>query len=659
MFSSLLGFFNNIGAGVQNAARGIANTVGNVYNSVANTISPYLTGQTAGGATLPKSPNSTFSPTISNAPGQVVPQVYPGSTGAGSSQNVSPAQYAYVPAPITAKSGTRTADTSSLSYSPLGSSGPNSFMVSQPVPTSITSGAITGVPPINLTPSAPTVPKNYVGTATMGNVAVGADPATGIFLPPNAQTKTNPDGTINTTYNPQGESDKAFNDYITSLKAPPSATDAYNKAVQQTGLLQAQQQKLNTQNRVNAITSKMNTDLLQLRGTAGKEGVTEAVYGGQQAEITREATIQLLPLQAQLAVDQGNLELATSNTDTLFKIYADDAKNSVDFYNNGVKAAWDFFNDKEKKQATDLLWQKNFNADIVKTDASKQADVANKLLEAGNVKAYQAITSVRIPSNVNSPTFAQDYQKYKSDLANTVSKYGDTFTGADAAVSPDVLQGMLNVYKSTGVLPAFGLSAKSPLRAQFYAALGGAGGNQIISDANLNKSVRSGLSTAYKTQQNILSANQTAIGTLDQQLNLAQQYSDKVNRSGSPLVNKYLLATKSGVFGDPDTAALHNIVTTASYELAKIISGSAASISGVTVNSAQDAANLLNSAMSKGQFNEVLGLMKKEAQFRLTAQQDTLTQLKTDIENVGSLVNDVKDPLNVTTTTITNNPLGI
>jgi hypothetical protein len=227
----------------------------------------------------------------------------------------------------------------------------------------------------------------------------------------------------------------------------------------------------------------------------------------------------------------------------------------------------------------------------------------------------------------------------KTDAAQRSKIYADAAaaSASDAAVNPNVLQGMLNVYKSTGVLPTFGNSAKSPLRAQFYAALGSPDGAQMVTDANTNKTVRAGLTTAYKTQQNLLSANQTAIGTLDKQLNLVSKYSDQVGRTDSPLINKYLIGAKTGVFGDPDTAALNNIVKTASYEFAKILGGSAASIGGVSVQSAADAESMLNSAMSKGQFNSVIDLMKKEADFRINSQKDTLSRLQGDMNNVGSL----------------------
>ncbi len=244
-------------------------------------------------------------------------------------------------------------------------------------------------------------------------------------------------------------------------------------------------------------------------------------------------------------------------------------------------------------------------------------------------------------------------EKLKAEIAHTKAEtakaYGDLAKASQAeqAVDPTVLQGMLNVYKTTGVLPPFGLSGKSPLRTQFFAALGGSGGQDIVAGANTNKAVLQGLKTAYSTQQNQLSANKTAIGTLDKQLDLAKVYSDKVSRSNSPFIAKYQNALKSGVFGDPDTAAFNNIVKTASAEFAKILSGSSASISGATVSSQAEAEKLLNSAMSKGQFNEVMGLMQKEAKFRLSTQQGTINELQTQIGNIGKDTTNPTAPLNI------------
>lgn len=297
-------------------------------------------------------------------------------------------------------------------------------------------------------------------------------------------------------------------------------------------------------------------------------------------------------------------------------------------------------------QQAKLTSQAQIEADRLQKDigVSQGNDTAKQNAGLANVSLQEKLLGLEKNPNdpkSNLPASAQEYEYAKANgYTGTFSDYQNEDANRKASTStttvdPNTLQGMLNVYKATGVLPALGMG-NSPLRAQFYAALGGADGSTIVNDAQTTKAVRAGLTTAYKTQQNQLAANKTSIGTLDKQLELAKGYSDQVSRSDSPLVNKYLIAAKTGVFGDPQTTALNNIVTTAAYEFAKILSGASASVAGVSVSSGEDAKNLLNSAMSKGQFNEVLGLMKKEAQYRLDSQNTTLKQLESDMTNLNT-----------------------
>lgn len=198
---------------------------------------------------------------------------------------------------------------------------------------------------------------------------------------------------------------------------------------------------------------------------------------------------------------------------------------------------------------------------------------------------------------------------------------------------PEAVRGAVEYYRQTGNMPAFGMG-NTPLRAAFFREIG-ADGSQIISEGQAVKAERAGLSKAYATQQNFYRAEKTALGALDRQLDLAAQFSSKVDRTGSPLIAKYLLYAKGEVAGDEDTKALENIVTTASYEFAKIMSGSSASIQGVTIRSAEDAKKLLNAAMSKEQFKTILALMKQEGEIRLNARKQEIDILEQDLRRIG------------------------
>lgn len=74
---------------------------------------------------------------------------------------------------------------------------------------------------------------------------------------------------------------------------------------------------------LNAIIARQNQDLLQLRATGAKEGVTEAVYGEQANAINYNASIRALPLQARVAAIQGDLKLAQDYLSELTQVKQD------------------------------------------------------------------------------------------------------------------------------------------------------------------------------------------------------------------------------------------------------------------------------------------------------------------------------------------------
>ena len=134
---------------------------------------------------------------------------------------------------------------------------------------------------------------------------------------------------------------------------------------------------------------------------------------------------------------------------------------------------------------------------------------------------------------------------------------------------------MIDYYKTTGLIPPMGM-ASSGLRTAFWKAVGQQG-NNLVSDAAANKAGLASAQSALRTQQTQYSATKTSLNTLDKQLDLLAQYNNKIDKTGSPILNKYLLYLKGQYAGDADTAALQNIVQTASNEFAKILSGSAGS----------------------------------------------------------------------------------
>lgn len=380
----------------------------------------------------------------------------------GSSSSSAPVSYKSLMTPSSFSSGSNTSSKSNYSSSSYMtpssfSTGSSGFAASSPVSTTINAGSIGSASPSSSIGSAPT---NYQGTAIGGNVSVGAEPTTG-YIPTASVTGTTGEDTA--TEKPKS----SLETLVASLRKRADGTDSYLKAQRDSGILQAQQRVANSQNEINAVTAKMNSDLLQLRGTAQQEGVTEAVYGGQQAQITREATIRLLPLQAQLANDQGNLELAESHLDTMFKIYSEDAQNSVDYYNNLAKMVYDDATASEKRQIDEQSRNKEFERSLLKDNINFQQSTASQALKDGNVRLYKAVTAVQPPTNVNSPTYAQDKQNYLDDINEAVGKYGQVATKSQGVLSslPTSIQnrviGLADGVKNTDIAKKYLATADS------------------------------------------------------------------------------------------------------------------------------------------------------------------------------------------------------
>ena len=74
---------------------------------------------------------------------------------------------------------------------------------------------------------------------------------------------------------------------------------------------------------LNTIVANRDAEVLSLEGQG--RGITESIIGGQQAQINREAAIRALPVQAQLAAAQGNLQMAQEHIDKMFTVQSQDA----------------------------------------------------------------------------------------------------------------------------------------------------------------------------------------------------------------------------------------------------------------------------------------------------------------------------------------------
>lgn len=562
-----MSIFSSIGNFISGAASSIGRALGIGGNQSASAGMSFPVNGNIGGAYTYGSPgyyatNQSYNTsTGANSPGSI-------QTGGSYSANPATTGYSQVNStPSSFSSGTKTTGNTGPVYGPYyGGSSYSSNIGGTSSPVSITSAPVSKTISLagiqqgagvgtstGLTPSAPGT-TNYLGTAISGNIANGADTTTGMFNQPVSSTtgtsvgKGQQNGTQTSPVDP---SKKALDEYLASQKQPTNEADLYKQAQREAGLGQAQEYKNNLQNQVNAVTAKMNTDLMNLRATGAKEGVTEAVYGGQQQEITREGAITLLPLQAQLSIAQGNLEQAQSNTNTLFSLYTKDAQRSTDFFNNQAKAVYEFATAKEKQKLDELKDQKNFDQQILFNKISTQNSLANDLLKSGNIAGYNAVTSIRPPTNVNSPTYQQDYRNYENSINSTVAKYSQGTGIVNTSPEAKVLT---NAFNSAATGLTAGQLAQS--KATF---------NSLVNNNDLKGAkeylARVAVSSAPTADQTQIIGRLQAVDALTEVKSLLNQAKAKGASTNIVSGNLANIASKLGANQNPDLNYIGNRIT--------------------------------------------------------------------------------------------------
>lgn len=365
-------------------------------------------------------------------------------------------QYGYngAPMPISLSSGRITmpqnyigggSGGSSQNYSTLGNT--YAAPVQTPVSQTVNGSGFSGSQPIGVIGAGRGGTQGVTAGDVYGyNAALGPTDINGILTDPNAdKTKEAP-------------KDKTIEDYIKEQQAlsdaaPKVDTESIRaQANQDANLAAAQQQKNNTQSAVNAITAKMNTDLMHLRDVGSKEGVTEAVYGGQQAQITREATMKLLPLQAQLATDQGNLELAQKMSDDLFKYRYEDATNKADRWLKNAERGYENYTKAEQKKLDNVAKVYTDRKSTVSDLRNYVQATADDARKSGATGVWTALSAIQFP-DPTSTNFEAQVQRINQIISQQGANIPVKETAADIKANQNVFteaQKSLAQYKEQG-----------------------------------------------------------------------------------------------------------------------------------------------------------------------------------------------------------------
>lgn len=203
---------------------------------------------------------------------------------------------------------------------------------------------------------------------------------------------------------------------------------------------------------------------------------------------------------------------------------------------------------------------------------------------------------------------------------------------ADTAASwtPAAVDQAAERYRLTGNLPPVGMGGTGQIirgkiisRAADLATQAGDTADAAAYRQVANKANETALGALTKQQQMVGSYEQTALANMG----LAESALGKVDLSGSPLLNKAIIAWKQGVVGDPDTAAYVNALTTAQNEYAKVLSGATGS-TGITDAARREANDLFSKISSPAQIHQVFQIARQEMANRMNSFQSQQAELR-------------------------------
>lgn len=188
------------------------------------------------------------------------------------------------------------------------------------------------------------------GTSSGGTATSSAQTQPTFYDPVTGQAVTSPDQTqIGGVQGLESLLKKYMPEKESVLKNPEivKAQNEYDQA----------RSRANTLN--NQITEINNRATAQVLSTQGQgRGIPEAIIGGQQAEIYKEAAIQSLPIQSQLAYAQGDVQSAQEHLTRLSTLLTEEVNNKFEYAKSISSAVIGYATDVQKAQIQSLLGQR-------------------------------------------------------------------------------------------------------------------------------------------------------------------------------------------------------------------------------------------------------------------------------------------------------------
>ena len=280
-------------------------------------------------------------------------------------------------------------------------------------PTTINSEALNPSAKINLPEKAP--------VSDVGNLLASINQ--GLATSSNGTITSAPNGTLTPVVEPTTASTdpfKALFESATSLKSDAykeqgTGADRLAKLEKANQLTQKQQLVNDYTGQLNTIVANRDANVLRVEGQG--RGIPEAIIGGQQAQINREAAIQALPVQAQLATAQQNLEMAQSHIDKMFQIQSQDAQAQYAYKSSLIDSVFNYATGAEQRKLADIQRKEDRAYDEQKTNIAMKNDWAKTAVEYGQSALVGRIMAL----DPKSETFTNDLARLQGQVRKPVA----------------------------------------------------------------------------------------------------------------------------------------------------------------------------------------------------------------------------------------------
>jgi hypothetical protein len=215
-------------------------------------------------------------------------------------------------------------------------------------------------------------------------------------------------------------------------------------------------------------------------------------------------------------------------------------------------------------------------------------------------------------------------------------KRGDAGGAGSPGMTDSAKRDAAEIYYMTGKLPPLGVGrAARDTKLEIMALAGdmgeraGAKPGDLIARQQFVRASQSELSQLMAQRGKLTAFASTA----RENLKAAIELSKKVDAQGIPVINRWILAGRKKIEGDPDVTQFDIFTNRAVAEIARLTSS--ATGGGVSTDSARrEADELLQTAFNPGQFEAAAGALDKEVDFRLDGFEKTIKAIQINVRRL-------------------------